>query len=167
MGTVERSIEVNVPVSTAYNQWTQFGDFPRFMEGVEEIRQIHEHHLYWRVKLAGVAREFHAEIVEQRPDERIAWRSSEGAMHAGVVTFQGLGDARTRVSVRIHEEPEGVAERLGEAAGLLDSRVQGDLERFKRMIESREGWQAEFERPGGRFGRAAETPATVPPHGGR
>jgi len=167
MGTVEHSIEVNVPVSTAYNQWTQFQDFPRFMQGVEEIRQIHDHHLYWRVNLAGVTREFHAEIVEQRPEERIAWRSSEGAMHAGVVVFHRLGTDRTRISVRIHEEPEGVAERLGEAAATLDRRVEGDLERFKQMIESRDGWQAEVERPGGRFGRAAEAPAPVPPRGAR
>src|SRR3954470_1647025 len=111
MATVERTIEVNVPVSTAYNQWTQFQDFPRFMEGVEEIRQVHEHHLYWRVELAGGPREFHAEIVEQRPDERVAWRSSEGAMHAGVVTFHRLGQHCTRISARIHEDPEGVAER--------------------------------------------------------
>jgi uncharacterized membrane protein len=168
MGTVERSIEVNVPLSTAYNQWTQFQDFRRFMEGVEEIRQVHEHHLYWRVQLAGVTREFHAEIVEQRPDERIAWRSSEGAMHAGVVTFQRLGEDRTKIDVRIAEEPEGVSERLGEGGGALDRRVAGDLERFKRMMESREGWQAEIERPG-RFERAAEAPAPapVPPRGTR
>jgi uncharacterized membrane protein len=167
MGTVERSVEVNVPLSTAYNQWTQFQDFPRFMEGVEEIRQIHDHHLYWRVKLAGVEREFHAEIVEQRPDERIAWRSSEGAMHAGVVTFHRLGERRTRIGVRIHEAPEGVAERLGEADGALDRRVEGDLERFKQMMESRDGWQAEIERAGGRFERAADAPAPVPPGAAR
>jgi uncharacterized membrane protein len=140
------------------------------MEGVEEIRQVHDHHLYWRVKLAGVTREFHAEIVEQRPDVRVAWRSSEGAMHAGVVTFHRLGEARTKIDVRIEEEPEGVSERLGEALGLLDRRVQGDLERFKRMMETREGWHAEIERSGGRFERAAEVPggrAAVPPRGAR
>jgi uncharacterized membrane protein len=167
MGTVERSIEVNVPLSTAYNQWTQFQDFPRFMEGVEEIRQVHDHHLYWRVKLAGVTREFHAEIVEQRPDERVAWRSSEGAMHAGVVTFHALGDGRTRIDVRIDEEPEGVSERLGEDGPTLDRRVEGDLGRFKRMMESRDRWHAEIERLGGRFERGAEAPAPVPPRGAR
>jgi uncharacterized membrane protein len=135
MGTVERNIDVDVPPSTAYNQWTQFEQFPRFMEGVEEIRRISDAHLFWRVNLAGMTREFHAEVVEQRPDERIAWRSSEGAMHSGVVTFQPLGDSQTRISVKIEEEPDGVAERLGEALGLLDRRVKGDLERFKRMIE--------------------------------
>jgi uncharacterized membrane protein len=149
MGTVERSIEVDVPPSTAYDQWTRFEQFPRFMEGVEEIRQISDAHLFWRVKLAGMTREFHAEVVEQRPDERIAWRSSEGAMHAGVVTFQPLGDSQTRISVKIEEEPDGVAERIGEALGLLDRRVKGDLERFKRMIErtGRDG-SRRFERSG-------------------
>jgi uncharacterized membrane protein len=167
VGTVERSIEVDVPLSVAYNQWTQFEDFPRFMEGVEEIRQINDSHLFWRVKLAGVTREFHAEIVEQRPDERIAWRSSEGAMHAGVVAFHRLGASRTKIDVRIDEEPEGVSERLGEAGQTLDRRVEGDLGRFKRMMESRDGWQAEIERSGGRFERAAEAPAPVNPRGGR
>jgi uncharacterized membrane protein len=149
VGTVERSIEVDVPPSTAYNQWTQFEQFPRFMEGVEEIHQISDAHLLWRVKLAGMTREFHAEVVEQRPEERIAWRSSEGAMHSGVVTFQRLGESQTRVSVKIEEEPEGVAERMGEALGLLDRRVKGDLERFKRMIEhgGRDGTRR-FERSG-------------------
>src|SRR3954470_2354664 len=159
MGTVERSIEVNVPLSTAYNQWTRFQDFPRFMEGVEEIRQVHDCHLYWRVKLAGVTREFHAEIVEQRPDERIAWRSSEGAMHTGTVTFHRLAPSRTKIDVRIAEEPEGVGERRGEGGGTLDRRVEGDLARFKRMMESRDGSQAEIERPGGRFERAADAEA--------
>jgi uncharacterized membrane protein len=169
MGTVERSVEVNVPLSVAYNQWTQFQDFPRFMEGVEEIRQVHDHHLYWRVNLAGVTREFHAEIVEQRPDERVAWRSSEGAMHAGVVSFHRVGPSCTKIDVRIEEEPAGVSERLGEDGHTLDRRVEGDLGRFKRMMESRDGWQAEIERLGGRFERAAEAGgrAVVPPRGGR
>jgi uncharacterized membrane protein len=169
MGTVERSIQVNVPPSTAYEQWARFEAFPQFMEGVEEISQI-DAHLFWRVKLAGRTREFHAEVVEQRPDERIAWRSSEGAMHSGVVTFHSVGDSQTRVSVTIQEEPDGVAERVGEALGLLEQRVEGDLERFKRMMETREGWHAEIERPGGRFERAAEVPggrAPVPPRGAR
>jgi uncharacterized membrane protein len=165
MGSVERSIEVNVPVSVAYNQWTQFEQFPRFMQGVEEIHQVNDAHLFWRVNLAGVPREFHAEVVEQRPDERIAWRSSEGAMHAGVVTFHRLSDDRTRIMVRIEEQPDGVAERLGEAIGLLDRRVKGDLERFKAMIEERGSetgaWRGEIERRDGRrFERSgAEAPA--------
>jgi uncharacterized membrane protein len=163
MGTVERSIEVDVPPATAYNQWTQFEEFPRFMEGVEEIRQISDAHLLWRVKLAGMTREFHAEVVEQRPEERIAWRSSEGATHSGVVTFQRLGDSETRISVKIEEEPDGVAERLGEALGLLDQRVKGDLERFKRMIErsARDGARR-FERSGEEAPADADTVAT--PH---
>jgi uncharacterized membrane protein len=164
MGTVERSIEVGVPRSVAYNQWTQFEDFPRFMEGVEEIKQINDTHLFWRVKLAGTTREFHAEIVEQRPDERIAWRSSEGAMHAGIATFEPVDADRTRVSVQIREEPDGVTERLGEALGTLDRRVQGDLERFKAMLESRgaedRARQRRFERTAGE--EAAAGADTVP-----
>jgi uncharacterized membrane protein len=134
------------------------------MQGVEEIHQVNDAHLFWRVNLAGVPREFHAEIVEQRPDERIAWRSAEGAMHAGVVTFHRLSDDRTRIKVQIQEEPEGVAERLGEAICLLDRRVKGDLERFKAMIEGRGtetgAWRGEIERRGaGRFDRSgAEAP---------
>jgi uncharacterized membrane protein len=164
VGTVERSIEVDVPLSVAYNQWTQFEDFPRFMEGVEEIRQINESHLFWRVKLAGVTREFHAEIVEQRPDERIAWRSSEGVMHAGVATFQRIDADRTRVMVQIREEPDGVTERVGEALGMLDRRVNGDLERFKAMLEARGSetgaWREQIERHGARrFDRGDEAPA--------
>src|SRR5215210_6851125 len=96
---VEKSIEVDVPVSTAYNQWTQFEEFPRFMGGVEEVRQIDDTHLHWRAKIAGITREFDAEITEQRPDERIAWRSTDGSTHAGVVTFHRLGDTTARLMV--------------------------------------------------------------------
>jgi uncharacterized membrane protein len=163
VGTVERSIEVDVPLSVAYNQWTQFEDFPRFMEGVEEIRQINDSHLFWRVNLAGVTREFHAEIVEQRPEERIAWRSSEGVMHSGVATFHRIAPDKTRIMVQIREEPDGVTERLGEALGMLDRRVKGDLERFKAMLEERGketgAWRGQIERQGARrFDRPGEAP---------
>jgi uncharacterized membrane protein len=132
MGAVERSIDVDVPLSTAYNLWTQFEQFPRFMEGVEQVEQYNDANLYWRVRQAGTTREFHAEIVEQRPEERVAWRSSEGAMHAGEVTFHRLADGRTHIRVRIEEEPDGD----GEAMRALDRRVGSDLERFKAMVEA-------------------------------
>jgi uncharacterized membrane protein len=132
MGAVERSIDVDVPLSTAYNLWTQFEQFPRFMEGVEQVEQYNDANLYWRVRQAGTTREFHAEIVEQRPEERVAWRSSEGAMHAGEVTFYRLADGRTHIRVRIEEEPDGD----GEAMRALDRRVGSDLERFKAMVEA-------------------------------
>ena len=137
MATVQESIEVNVPVRTAYNQWTQFEEFPRFMEGVEEIRQIDDTHLRWRASVAGKEKEWTAEITEQRPDERVAWKNVDGAENAGVVTFHRIGDETSRVTAQIDAEPEGVVEAAGEAVGMLDRRVRGDLERFKEFIESR------------------------------
>jgi uncharacterized membrane protein len=150
--TIRESIEVNVPVSTAYNQWTQFEEFPQFMEGVEEIRQIDDTHLHWRTKIGGVEREFDAEITEQHPDHRVAWRATSGAANAGVVTFHRLGDDQTRVMVQIDAEPEGAIEKAGDALGFLKRRVKGDLERYKELVESRGaasgGWRGEVEQPG-------------------
>jgi uncharacterized membrane protein len=137
MATVQESIEVNVPVRSAYNQWTQFEEFPRFMEGVEEVRQIDDTHLRWRASVAGKEKEWTAEIVEQRPDERVAWKNIDGAENAGVVTFHRIGEETSRVTAQIDAEPEGMVEAAGEAVGLLDRRVRGDLERFKQFIESR------------------------------
>jgi uncharacterized membrane protein len=137
MTTVQESIEVDVPVRTAYNQWTQFEEFPRFMEGVEEVRQIDDTHLRWRAGVAGKEKEWTAEITEQRPDERVAWKNVDGAENAGVVTFHRIGDETSRVTVQIDTEPEGIVEAAGEAVGVLDRRVRGDLERFKEFIESR------------------------------
>ena len=136
MASVQESIDVDVPVRTAYNQWTQFEEFPRFMEGVEEVRQIDDTHLRWRAKVAGKQKEWTAEITEQRPDERVAWKNVDGAENAGVITFHRIGDETSRVTVQIEAEPEGVVESVGEAVGLLDRRVHGDLERFKQFIES-------------------------------
>ena len=151
MSTVEESIDVEVPVSTAYNQWTQFEEFPRFMEGVEEIRQIDDTHLHWKTKIAGVEREFDAEITEQQPDHRIAWRASDGTQHAGVVTFHRLDDARTRVMVQLDTEPEGIVEQAGDKLGVVKRRVKGDLGRFKQMIEEAGtetgAWRGEVEEP--------------------
>ncbi|HYI19098.1 MAG TPA: SRPBCC family protein [Solirubrobacteraceae bacterium] len=137
MSTVEESIDVKVPVRKAYNQWTQFEEFPRFMEGVEEIRQIDDTHVHWRTKIAGVEREFDTEITEQHPDHRVAWRATQGTQHAGVVTFHHIDDDTTRIMLQMDTEPEGLVEQAGDKLGVLKRRVKGDLGRFKEMIESR------------------------------
>lgn len=137
MSTVEKSIEVNVPVNTAYNQWTQFEDFPRFMEGIEEVRQLDDTHLHWRAKVAGKEKEWDAEITEQIPDQRIAWHSTTGALNAGVVTFHKITNDTTRIMLQMDYEPEGVTENVGDAVGVLSHRVTGDLERFKQFLEMR------------------------------
>ena len=137
MATIEESIEVEVPVETAYNQWTQFEEFPRFMENVKAVRQLDDAHLHWVAEIRGREQEWDAEIVEQRPNERIAWRSTSGAPNGGVVTFHRLDDATSRVMLQMEYEPEGVTEKVGSAVGLDSRSVKGDLERFKEMIESR------------------------------
>ncbi len=149
MASVEKSIEVNVPVRTAYNQWTQFEEFPRFMDGVQEVRQLDDTHLHWKAEIFGKSKEWNAEITEQEPDQRIAWRSTSGARHAGVVTFHRIDDSTTRVTLQMDAEPEGPIEGAGDALGLLDRRVEGDLERFKEFVESRGvetgAWRGEVE----------------------
>jgi uncharacterized membrane protein len=149
MATVEQSIEVDVPVRTAYDQWTQFEEFPRFMDGVDSVRQLDDTHLRWVVSHDGKQHEFEAEIVEQKPDERIAWRTVDGKSHAGVVTFHRLSDDRTKVMVQMDWQPEGMLEELGAKLGSDDRRVMSDLERFKEMIESRGqetgAWRGEVE----------------------
>lgn len=137
MSTIEESIDVAVPVRTAYDQWTQFEEFPRFMEGVDEVRQIDDTHTRWRTTIAGRTKEFDAEITEQTPDQRIAWNSQEGAEHAGVVTFHRTGEDQTRIMLQMDVEPEGVVEKTGDALGLTKRRVKGDLERFKQLVEER------------------------------
>ena len=137
MGTIEQSIEVQVPLSTAYNQWTQFEQFPRFMEGVEEVRQLDDKRLHWIAESGGKREEWDAEITEQRPDERVAWRSTTGAPNAGVVTFHRLSDDMTKVMLQLDYEPEGMIEKVGDALGIVERRTKGDLERFKEFIESR------------------------------
>ena len=150
MATIEESIEVEVPVSTAYNQWTQFEKFPRFMEGVEEVEQKDDTHLHWVVSHGGHRHEWNAEIVEQVPDDRVAWRSTDGKGNAGVVTFHRIDDARTKVMVQIDWEVEGMVEELGSMIGSDSRRVRSDLERFKEMIERRGhetgAWRAEVGR---------------------
>ena len=137
MSTIEKSIEVNVPVRTAYNQWTQFKEFPRFMEGVKEVNQLDDTHLHWKAAIAGQEKEWDAEITEQTPDQRIAWTSRGGAINGGVVTFHRLSDARSKVMLQLEYAPQGVAENVGDALGVVSLRVQGDLERFKEFIETR------------------------------
>jgi uncharacterized membrane protein len=152
MATIEKSIDVNVPVRTVYNQWTQFEEFPRFMEGVEQVRQLDDKRLHWKATVGGKAKEWDAEITEQRPDERIAWRSRGGASNAGVVTFHRLSDSTTRVMLQLEYDPEGVVESIGDAVGVVSTRVKGDLERFKDFMESRGSetgaWRGEIDRGG-------------------
>lgn len=137
METIDKSIEVAVPVRTAYNQWTQFEEFPRFMEGVIEVRQMGEKRLHWIAKIAGREKEWDAEIFEQIPDQRIAWRSMEGAKNSGLVEFHPLDANRTEVRLRLNYDPEGALEEVGDALGVVTARVTGDLKRFKEFVESR------------------------------
>ncbi|UUY01768.1 SRPBCC family protein [Svornostia abyssi] len=137
MSTIEESIDVAVPVRTAYDQWTQFEEFPRFMEGVEEVRQLDATHTHWRTSVAGRTKEFDAEITEQTPDERIAWKATDGPEHAGVVTFHRTGEDQTRIMLQMDVHPDGIAEKAGDALGLTKRRVKGDLERFKGLVEER------------------------------
>ncbi|MEV4282086.1 SRPBCC family protein [Actinoplanes xinjiangensis] len=153
MSTVTESVDVNVPIRTAYNQWTQFEDFPQFMDGVESIVQIGDRRTHWVTKVAGQTREFDAEITEQHPDERVAWKSVGGdTKHAGVVTFHRLSDAETRVTVQLDWEPEGIVEKVGSAVGVDSHQVKADAKRFKEFIESRGtatgAWRGDVERPG-------------------
>jgi uncharacterized membrane protein len=150
MSTIEESIEVDVPVQTAYNQWTQFEEFPRFMDGVEEVRQINDTHVHWVAAFGGSRHEWDAEITEQLPDERVAWRNTDGKENAGVVTFHKLDDERSRVMVQMDFVPEGIKEKVGDKLGASDRRVKGDLKRFKELIESRDSetgaWRGEVPR---------------------
>lgn len=137
MGNYEKSIDVNVPVRTAYNQWTQFESFPQFMEGVESVQQIDDKTLRWKASIAGKTEEWTAEITEQSPDKRVAWASTSGAKNAGVVTFHHIDDNTTRVMLQIDFDPTGFVENVGDALGVVERRMGGDLERFKEFIESR------------------------------
>lgn len=151
MSLIEQSVEVDVPLRTAYNQWTQFEEFPQFMEGVKEVRQIDDTHLHWVAEIGGHRQEWDAEITEQRPDERVAWKNVGGKQNAGVVTFHRLDDDHTRLMVQLDFMPEGLIEHLGDALAAPDRRIAGDLQRFKEMIESRQtesgAWRGEISRP--------------------
>src|SRR5918992_4479461 len=137
MATVRESIEVDVPLQTAYNQWTQFEEFPTFMEGVESVQQLDDAHLRWVAEIGGKRREWEAEISEQKPDERVAWKATSGHGNSGVVTFHRLDDNRSRVTVQMEHEAEGLTEQLGSVLGSDSRQVKSDLERFKQLIESR------------------------------
>jgi hypothetical protein len=142
------TVDVEVPVRTAYNQWTQFESFPHFMEGVEAVNQLDD----WRVHVGPSTREFDATITEQHPDERIAWKSDSGPKHAGVVTFHRLDDTHTRVTAQMDVDPEGFVENVADKLGVLKHRVSGDLERFKHFVEERGretgAWRGDIPRPG-------------------
>ncbi|MFP5315044.1 MAG: SRPBCC family protein [Actinomycetes bacterium] len=152
MATVQEFIDVSVPVSTAYNQWTQFETFPEFMGGVESITQISDTRSHWVTKVGGAEREFDTEITEQHPDERIAWKSTDGKSHAGVVTFHRLDDTNTRVTVQLDWDPENFTEKVGAAVGADDRQVKADLARFKEFIENTGNetgaWRGNVDAPG-------------------
>lgn len=137
MALIEKSVEVQVPVRTAYNQWSQFEEFPKFMEGVVQVQQLDSTHLHWKAKIAGKEKQWDAVITEQHPDERIAWKSTQGAKNAGVVTFHRLSDQTSKIMLQLDYEPEGVVENVGDAFGAVSLRVEGDLTRFKEFIETR------------------------------
>jgi uncharacterized membrane protein len=154
MSNVTKSIDVDVPIRMAYDQWTQFEEFPQFMEGVKSVTQIDDTHLRWAAEIGGIEKEWNAEISEQHPDERVAWHSTSGAKNAGVVTFHRLGDDTTRVTLQIDVDPEGPIENVGDHLGILDRQVAGDLKRFKTFIEARPtptgAWRGNVESPSAR-----------------
>ncbi|HLJ67496.1 MAG TPA: SRPBCC family protein [Chloroflexota bacterium] len=137
MASITKSIDVEVPVRTAYDQWTQFESFPEFMEGVEQVEQLDDTHLHWRVSVNGKQDEWNAEVTEQIPDERVAWKSTDGQQNAGVVTFHRLGPDTTRVTVQIDWAPAGPVESVGSVLGFDDRQVKQSLDNFKEFIESR------------------------------
>jgi uncharacterized membrane protein len=145
---ITESVDVAVPVRVAYDQWTQFEEFPTFMEGVEQIRQIDDTHLHWVAEFGGKREEWDAEITEQHPDERVAWTARGGKGNAGVVTFHRLNDEETRVTVQMDWQPEGFMENVGAALGFDDRQVSKDLGRFKELVESRgtatDGWRGDI-----------------------
>jgi uncharacterized membrane protein len=149
MSKIEHSIDVNVPVREAYNQWTQFEEFPRFMKGVESVRQQGDTNLHWVAEIAGKRQEWDAKITEQTPDQRIAWTSTSGDPNAGAVDFHRIDDTTTRITLTMDVQPSGALEKVGDALGVPSGQVKGDLERFKEFIESRGtatgGWRGEVE----------------------
>lgn len=160
---VHKSITVDVPVSMAYNQWTQFEEFPEFMGGVQKVEQLNDRRLHWVAEIAGVKREWNAEILEQRQDEKVAWAASEGATNAGAVTFAPAGAGRTLVTLDLEYEPEGLVEKAGDALNIVERRAESDLEKFKTFIESRGhetgGWRGEVPGQAGTPGTEAAAPS--------
>ncbi len=147
MATVNESVEVDVPVSVAYNAWTQFEEFPQFMEGVKSVRQLDETHLEWTAEIGGEEHSWQAEISHQEPDRLISWRALDGKYNSGKVTFEPLEGGGTRVNVEMTYDAEGWKESVGSTLGFDSRRVSGDLDRFKKYVESRSadtgGWRGE------------------------
>lgn len=152
MAAVTESIDVSVPIGTAYNQWTQFESFPHFLDEVEDVQQIDDTRNHWRVRIGGQEREFDTVISEQLPDERVAWKAVDGDVeHAGVVTFHRLSDDSTKVTVQLEWAPSGALEKLGATFGVDDHAVKKDLKNFKEYIEGHaggtDGWRGQVGRP--------------------
>ena len=151
MPKIQDSIEVQAPVNQAYNQWTQFEEFPEFMEGVQSVQQLDETHVHWVAEIRGETREWTTEITEQQPDEKVAWKTIDGEVkNDGVVTFEPIGEAQTRVNVQMDVEGDSTAENVaGDLLGVVKKQVHGDLERFKQLIESRDeetgAWRGKVE----------------------
>src|SRR5919112_290532 len=134
--SVQESIEVNLPVSTVYNQWTQFEDFPRFMSGVKSVTQLTDDRLEWVAEIAGVRRRWEAKILEQVPDRKVSWAATEGATNAGEVTFEDVGGGQTSVHLSLEYEPEGLVEKVGDKLNVVENQAEADLDRFKAFIEA-------------------------------
>jgi uncharacterized membrane protein len=137
MEKIQKSIDVDCPINTVYNQWTQFEEFPRFMEGVKQVTQLDDKRLHWVAEIGGKQKEWDARIVEQVPDRKIAWTSEAGEFTSGIVSFQPAGGNRTRVNLELAYDPKGFVENTGDALGFVSGRVENDLERFKKFIEHR------------------------------
>jgi uncharacterized membrane protein len=137
MTTVTETVEVAVPVHTAYNQWTQFEEFPQFMRSVDEVRQVSDTRIHWVTSIGGITREFDAEIIEQVPDQKVAWVSMSGIQQRGTVLVEPVDASHTRVTVEMEYEPEGIVEKAADTLGLLTRQVRDDLERFREFIETR------------------------------
>jgi uncharacterized membrane protein len=150
--TAQKSIDVDCYVTAAYNQWTQFEDFPQFMGGVEEVQQLDDRRLHWKVKIGGVSREFDATITEQIPDTRIAWKADGEVRQGGAVDFHKLSEDKTRVTLELDMEPDGLVEQAGDKLGIVERQVSKDLERFKEFLEERGhptgAWRGEVPREG-------------------
>jgi uncharacterized membrane protein len=151
MSVIEKSIDVNVPASTAYNQWTQFEEFPQFMEGIVAVDQLDDTHLRFTADIGGKEKKWDARITEQLPDKRIAWCSTSGARNAGVVTFHRISPTQTRVMLQVEYDPEGFVETVGDLVGIVSARVEGDLGRFKAFMEIRGAetgaWRGSVQQP--------------------
>jgi uncharacterized membrane protein len=164
MSQVVETVDVAVPVRTAYNQWTQFEEFPAFMNSVREIRQLDDTRLHWVVEFGGVRREFDARITEQHPDERVAWTSTEGPKHAGVVTFHRLDDTHSRVTAQLDIDPEGFVENVADKAGIVDRLIKSDMAKFREFIEHRGAetgaWRGDVGRPSAAPGTSSAAPGT-------